>query len=313
LLGSPPFPCAIHARTLPRPGARVFREWLAARPFLARSGTDSPPSRAPNIQKWWVWALRTHHFWMVDGQGGHPGASVGGPGASVGGPGASVGGPRPWPDPGPGRLGGASFCYSRGMAVIGAHVQAGEAIAQAQARGANATQIFLGDPKGWKGPVVDFDGGAPALKEAAAQAGVTLFVHAPYVLNVASLNNRIRIPSRKLLQKHVDLATEIGAAGVVVHGGHVRAGDAYAGVVELEGMVGRVLAATGRIDLVHVNESRDAFDSGADRHATLGEGSLPQDQLAALVRQAGAPMILETPGDDAAHAREIAWLREQCG
>src|SRR5699024_11864353 len=50
-------------------------------------------------------------------------------------------------------------------------------------------------------------------------------VHAPYVLNVASLNNRIRIPSRKLLQKHVDLATEIGAAGVVVHGGHVRAGE----------------------------------------------------------------------------------------
>lgn len=264
------------------------------------------------------------------------------------------------------------------MAVIGAHVQAGEAIAQAQARGANAAQIFLGDPKGWKGPVVDFDGGAPALKEAAAQAGVTLFVHAPYVLNVASLNNRIRIPSRKLLQKHVDLATEIGAAGVVVHGGHVRAGEdeevgfdnwrkavdqleagtpifientaggqhamargvakltrlweavrsaeggdavgfcldtchAYAGGEELEGLVDRILAATGRIDLVHVNDSRDAFDSGADRHANLGEGSLPQDQLAALVRQAGAPMILETPGDDAAHAREIAWLREQCG
>src|SRR5699024_5223613 len=88
-----------------------------------------------------------------------------------------------------------------------------------------ALPIFLGAPKGWKGPVVDFDGGAPALKEAAAQAGVTLFVHAPYVLNVASLNNRIRIPSRKLLQKHVDLATEIGAAGVVVHGGHVRADE----------------------------------------------------------------------------------------
>ena len=37
-------------------------------------------------------------------------------------------------------------------------------------------------------------------------------------------------------------------------------------------MVERVLAITGRIDLVHCNDSRDAFGSGADRHANLGDG-----------------------------------------
>ena len=50
-------------------------------------------------------------------------------------------------------------------------------------------------------------------------------MHAPYVVNVATTNNRIRIPSRKLLQQHVDAAAEIGAKGLVVHGGHVNASD----------------------------------------------------------------------------------------
>ena len=263
------------------------------------------------------------------------------------------------------------------MALIGAHVGQEDPIAGARERGADAAQIFLGDPQGWKGPEVHYPGGAPALREAAAEAGITLFVHAPYVLNVATTNNRIRIPSRKLLQKQVDAAAEIGAAGVVVHGGHVLASDdveigfdnwrkaveqldaavpifientaggqkamargvarlttlweavrsadgsdavgfcldtchAYAGGEELAGLVERVLAATGRIDLVHANDSRDAFDSGADRHANLGEGSLPMADLAAVIREAGAPVIVETPGGAKGQGADIAWIREHC-
>ena len=59
----------------------------------------------------------------------------------------------------------------------------------------------------------------------AAAAGVDLYVHAPYVLNVANTNNRIRIPSRKLLQQTLDKAAEVGVKGVIVHGGHVGNGD----------------------------------------------------------------------------------------
>ena len=39
------------------------------------------------------------------------------------------------------------------------------------------------------------------------------------------------------------------------------------------GIVDRVMAITGRIDLVHANNSRDAFDSGADRHDNLDSGT----------------------------------------
>ena len=42
---------------------------------------------------------------------------------------------------------------------------------------------------------------------------------------MATLNNRIRIPSRKLLLGHATAAAAVGAKGLIVHGGHVNAGD----------------------------------------------------------------------------------------
>ena len=84
-------------------------------------------------------------------------------------------------------------------------------------------QFFLGDPQGWKGPVIP--GGDPvAIPEAYAAADVDIYIHAPYVINVATMNNRIRIPSRKLLDGQLKAAASIGAKGLIVHGGHVTAG-----------------------------------------------------------------------------------------
>src|SRR4051812_25397963 len=109
--------------------------------------------------------------------------------------------------------------------LAGGHGDQVDPVAEARARGAGLAQFFLGDPQAWKGPEVAYAGGAEALRTAAADAGVRLYVHAPYVLNVATTNNRIRIPSRKFLQQHLDAAAEIGAAGLVVHGGHVLKAD----------------------------------------------------------------------------------------
>jgi deoxyribonuclease-4 len=262
--------------------------------------------------------------------------------------------------------------------AIGGHGDQVDPIAEARAREATVAQFFLGDPQGWKGPVVAYQGGAAALRAAATEAGITLYVHAPYVLNVATTNNRIRIPSRKFLQQHLDAAAEIGAAGLVVHGGHVLKNDdaavgfdnwrkcierlelpvpllientaggdnamarqlsrvaqlweavtsapgsdsvgfcldtchAHAGGESLDGLVERVLAITGRIDLVHANDSRDAFDSGADRHASFGEGEVDPDGLVAVVREAKAPVVVETPGGADGQGADIAWLRERLG
>jgi deoxyribonuclease-4 len=70
-----------------------------------------------------------------------------------------------------------------------------------------------------------------------------------------------------------------------------------------------VKTITGRIDLVHCNDSRDAFDSGADRHANLGEGQIDVELLVAVVRAAGCPVVVETPGEG--QAADIALLKSR--
>ena len=82
---------------------------------------------------------------------------------------------------------------------------------------------------------------------------------------------------------------------------------AHAGGEELLGIVDRVKAITGRIDLVHANDSRDTFDSGADRHDNLGKGQIDPELIVAVLRAAGAPAVVETPADG--QAADIALLR----
>ncbi|MFI6483275.1 deoxyribonuclease IV [Nonomuraea sp. NPDC050663] len=245
------------------------------------------------------------------------------------------------------------------MVRIGAHVHNDDPAAHAEAVGAEVVQFFLGDPQGYK---------APVLPEKPVE-GVDVYVHAPYLVNVATTNNRIRIPSRKLLQQHLDAAAQIGAKGLIVHGGHLgkdedpqkgfdnwrkvferleqpipvlientAGGDnamarrldsiarlwetldgfdvgfcldtchAHAGGEELVGLVERVKAITGRIDLIHCNDSRDAFDSGADRHANLRNGQIDPELILEVCRTAGAPIVVETPAEG--QAEDIAFLRK---
>jgi deoxyribonuclease-4 len=79
--------------------------------------------------------------------------------------------------------------------------------------------------------------------------------------------------------------------------------------IELADSVDRIKAITGQIDLVHCNNSRDEFDSGADRHANFDKGTIDKAVLLDLVRAAGAPVICETP--EAGLASDINWLLAQ--
>src|SRR4051812_4677229 len=105
------------------------------------------------------------------------------------------------------------------MVRIGAHVHQDDILGHAAAVDADVVQFFLGDPQGYKGPAMPPDAGA--IKA----ADVDVYIHAPYLVNVATTNNRIRIPSRKLLEQHLTAAASLGAKGLIVHGGHVNAKD----------------------------------------------------------------------------------------
>jgi len=249
--------------------------------------------------------------------------------------------------------------------LIGSHVRNDNPLRGALEDEADLVQFFLGDPQSWKKPAPRDD--ADVLR----RSPIPIFVHAPYLINLASANNKVRIPSRKILQDTCDAAAAVGATAVIVHGGHADDGDVDAGIerwvkamaqlqtdvpVYLENTAGgnhamarhfatiarlwdrigdsgigfcldtchawaageeladaaqRILAITGRIDLVHCNDSRDAAGSGADRHANLGAGRIDPRLLVAVVEAAGAPVVCETA--DEGRRADIAFLREQVG
>ena len=78
-------------------------------------------------------------------------------------------------------------------------------------------------------------------------------------------------------------------------------------------MVDRVKAITGRIDLVHCNNSRDPFGSGRDRHANLTSGTIDPALLLGVVRSAGATAICETPEEGGGLAADVSWLKQHLG
>ena len=252
---------------------------------------------------------------------------------------------------------------------IGAHVrQDSDPIGRAEELGAEVLQMFVTDPQEWGKPQPH------PLAQQIRDSPIDVVVHSSYRINVASLNNRLRMPSRQAVINQAQAAADLGAFGLVVHGGHLRddedaatgyenwrklferaadkggfpvpilientaggdnalarslenierlweaVGDfdnagfcldtchAWAGGEDLVDIVERVRAITGRIDLLHLNNSRDEFDSARDRHANLTSGHIDPDVLVAVARAADAPVILETPEEGLAD--DVKYLRE---
>ena len=70
---------------------------------------------------------------------------------------------------------------------------------------------------------------------------------------------------------------------------------------------------TDRVALVHANDSEFARGDRRDRHAPIGEGLVGVEGWRAILARpetAEWPFVLETPGDAASHASQIALLRE---
>jgi deoxyribonuclease-4 len=103
--------------------------------------------------------------------------------------------------------------------IIGSHVSPQDPLTDAAARGADAVQIFMSNPQQWKPPIPRDD------VDDLIASDIDFYVHAPYLINLASANNRVRIPSRKMVAQTVAAAAMIGAKGVVVHGGSVGADE----------------------------------------------------------------------------------------
>jgi deoxyribonuclease-4 len=120
------------------------------------------------------------------------------------------------------------------------------AIESARACGADAAQIWGSNPRSWAPPSVSRSE-AVGFGEAWREAGLgPLFLHAPYMVNVASPNVGFRRRSVALARATIELADRIGAEGVVVHAGAGGANTERARAVEAA--AGSLVAVAGEGD-----------------------------------------------------------------
>lgn len=76
------------------------------------------------------------------------------------------------------------------------------------------------------------------------------------------------------------------------------------------------IAGVERIQLIHANDSMDVCGALKDRHQNIGDGFIGVDPFAELLAHpavANAPLILETPGAEPEHGKEVALLKKLRG
>lgn len=155
----------------------------------------------------------------------------------------------------------------------GAHVPVAGGLAggfrYARQIGAEAIQIFAGNPRGWAPPAAD-PGQDAAFREQAAAAGMPVFVHAPYLINVASPDLAVRQRSVVSLRHSLSRAAALGARGVVVHTGSAAGSDRH-------GALGRAREA-----LLPVLDSLGDHDPELLLEPMAGQGGLLCARLADL-------------------------------
>lgn len=295
--------------------------------------------------------------------------------------------------------------------LIGAHVSSAgghhKAIERAAAMGCTAAQIFTGSPRIWARRAVT-EQEAAVVQEHQKQYGIQkLFIHALYLINLASENPILVEKSVEALKKDMQSCSTLRADGVVVHLGshqgrgwdavksqviaqiitileatpdsatfliepsagqngklcsdlsevkelidavepqfgtrigwcldtcHTFAAGYYLGLEMPEDSqssknIEKATSATTAIDLlglwknlrcIHVNDSRDPFASGKDRHENLGDGQIGSAELAQFLSNqnlAQVPCILEVPGiqgegPDAENVQRLQTLLKNSG
>ena len=106
---------------------------------------------------------------------------------------------------------------------IGTHVLVGGglvkgALANAEAVGCEAIQVFVGNPRGWA-----LSAGNPAddraFRRECERRGLRVVIHSPYLVNLGSPTPATYASSVATVAHNLKRAAEIGAEGVVVHTG----------------------------------------------------------------------------------------------
>jgi deoxyribonuclease-4 len=167
---------------------------------------------------------------------------------------------------------------------LGAHVRTPGGLAtaadEARAIGAEVVQLFLSNPRAWAGPRLE---NAARFGAAWREAGVgPLFVHAPYLVNVASPSPEVLTKTAELVARSVAACEVAGAAGFVVHAGAGGPGEpseareraasvlrSALGLVEDTCLLVELMAGTAGAVASSFAEARALFDAVGDDRLRL--------------------------------------------
>src|ERR1700727_2735263 len=161
------------------------------------------------------------------------------------------------------------------MVRIGVHIDQPDPLAEATERGADAVQFFLGDPQGGKGLIVHgghVNNGVDPAEGYANWQKVMERVERPIPLLIENTAGGTNAMARTL--DAIGRLWDAVTAGISGGEGDGQVGfcldtcHANSAGLDLADVVDKIKAITGRIDLVHCNNSRDPFGSSRDRHAT---------------------------------------------
>ena len=102
--------------------------------------------------------------------------------------------------------------------------------------------------------------------------------------------------------------------GVCLDTCHIYDGG-YDIVNDLDGVLDEFDRVIGldRLKAIHMNDSKNPFESHKDRHEKIGEGSIGFDTMVKIInhpRLQGIPVFLETPNELDGYAKEIKMLKD---
>lgn len=186
--------------------------------------------------------------------------------------------------------------------IIGAHVSSAggifNAVSNAEKIGAEAIQIFASSARQWrvrKPSVADLKEYKQVLKKSNISA---VFLHAPYLVNLASASVVVRRKSLQSLTAHFKIAQEMGARGVVVHTGSAGESESTSiGIARLvRGLKDVLKNVPGRTYLAVENSSGGGWKIG-----------MTPEELGAIFKGVHSPRLKMC--FDTAHAYESGMIR----
>ncbi len=191
-------------------------------------------------------------------------------------------------------------CQTDAGPRLGCHLSLGRkpevSIGEARAQGVECIQIFASSPGAWKPPVVRPEESARSLAARRSQGIDPLFIHAIYLINLASTDHMLRARSRSSLVATLHAGEAMEASGMVTHiGSH--GGRGFVAVRD-------IVAAGLREVLANTEDSIDlVLENSAGAGGTLGS---TLEELAALLDATGGHPRLKI-ALDTAHLCGAGW------